>query len=59
VGQSPGAYALIQAETQAVTRCQEASGDLSVCAHQLRRTPALLTMIPVGDRPREIAVKLF
>ena len=34
----------------------EASGDLAVIK---MRTDSLLTMIPAGDRPQRVAIKLF
>jgi DNA-binding beta-propeller fold protein YncE len=37
----------------------QGSGDLSVIRIAADRARGLLTMIPVGDRPRELAVKLF
>jgi hypothetical protein len=37
----------------------EASGDMSVVRISSDRATALLTMIPVGDHPREIVTKLF
>jgi len=37
----------------------QASGDLSVIRVTSDRPSGLLTMVPVGDEPRELAVKLF
>jgi hypothetical protein len=37
----------------------QSSGDLSVIRISADRAGGLLTMIPVGDQPRELAVKLF
>jgi hypothetical protein len=37
----------------------QASGDLSIIRVTADRPSGLLTMIPVGDQPRELAVKLF
>jgi len=59
-GQSPGAMSFDPGEKpRLLLVVSEASGDLSVVRISSDRTTALLTMIPVGDHPREIAVKLF
>src|SRR5262249_8689688 len=59
-GQSPGALCFDPGEkARLLLVASEASGDLSVVRISTDRTTALLTMIPVGDHPREIAAKLF
>ena len=59
-GQSPGALTFDPGEKpRLLLVLSEASGDLSVVRISSDRTAALLTMIPIGDRPRELAVKLF
>jgi len=59
-GQSPGALSFDPGEKpRLLLVVSEASGDLSIVRISSDRTTALLTMIPVGDHPREIAVKLF
>jgi len=60
VGQSPGALCFDPGEKPRLFSLSAKHPAISVlCASSSDRTPALLTMIPVGDRPREIAVKLF
>jgi DNA-binding beta-propeller fold protein YncE len=57
VGQQPGACRFDRVgKENLLLVVNEGSGDLAVIRI---RTGSLLTMIPVGDRPRDIAVKLF
>jgi DNA-binding beta-propeller fold protein YncE len=59
-GQSPGALTFDPGEKpRLLLVLSEASGDLSVVRISADRSTALLTMIPIGDHPRELAVKLF
>jgi len=57
VGQSPGAIRFDPAENLLLV-VNRGSGDLSVIRARLEHQ-SLLTMIPVGDHPQELAVKLF
>jgi DNA-binding beta-propeller fold protein YncE len=59
-GQSPGALCFDPGEKpRLLLVLSEASGDMSVVRISSDRATALLTMIPVGDHPREIVTKLF
>jgi DNA-binding beta-propeller fold protein YncE len=59
-GQSPGALRFDPGEkARLLLVVSQASGDLSVIRIASDRPSGLLTMIPVGDQPRELAVKLF
>lgn len=59
-GQAPGAMTFDPEEKpRLLLVVSEASGDLSIVRITSDRAPALLTMIPVGDHPHDIAVKLF
>jgi len=55
VGQSPGALRFDPGENLILV-VDHASGDLGVVRV---RTNSTLTMVPVGDRPQDLAVKLF
>ncbi|HEY2461057.1 MAG TPA: hypothetical protein VGI16_09620 [Candidatus Acidoferrum sp.] len=57
VGQSPAAVRFDPAENLLLV-VNQGSGDLSVIRIRSDR-PSLLTMIPVGDRPQDLAVKMF
>jgi len=57
VGQSPDAIRFDPAENLLLV-VNRGSGDLSVIRARLENQ-SLLTMIPVGDHPQELAVKLF
>jgi DNA-binding beta-propeller fold protein YncE len=58
-GQLPGALAFSPGEKPSLLLvANQGSGDISVI--RVRSDgQSLLTMIPVGDRPQDIAVKLF
>jgi len=58
-GQSPGALVFSPGEKPSLLLvANQGSGDISVI--RVRSDgQSLLTMIPVGDRPQDIAVKLF
>ena len=59
-GQSPGALCFDPGEKpRLLLVLSEASGDMSVVRISSDRSTALLTMIPVGEHPREIVTKLF
>ena len=59
-GQSPGALCFDAGEKpRLLLVLGEASGDLSVVRISADRATALITMIPVGERPREIVTKFF
>ncbi len=59
-GQSPGALCFDPGEKpRLLLVLSEASGYLSVVRISSDRATALLTMIPVGERPREIVTKMF
>src|SRR5262249_16932924 len=59
-GQTPGALRFDPGDkARLLLVVSQASGDLSIIRITPDRTSALLTMIPVGDQPRELAVKLF
>jgi DNA-binding beta-propeller fold protein YncE len=59
VGQSPGALAFSPGPKPSLLLvANQGSGDLSVI-RILTDGQSLLTMIPVGDQPRDVAVKLF
>src|SRR5262249_5465022 len=56
-GQWPGALRFdFDPEEKLLVVVNQGSGDIAVIRTQ---TNSLLTMIPVGDRPQELAVKLF
>jgi YVTN family beta-propeller protein len=57
VGQGPGAVRFDPAENLLLVVNRD-SGDLAVIRARID-DPSLLTMIPVGDRPQGLAVKLF
>ena len=57
VGQSPDAIRFDPAENLLLV-VNRGSGDLAVIRARLENQ-SLLTMIPVGDHPQELAVKLF
>jgi DNA-binding beta-propeller fold protein YncE len=60
VGQSPGALCFDPGEKpRLLLVLGEASGDLSIVRISSDRATALITMIPVGDHPREVVTKLF
>ena len=59
-GQSPGALRFDTSDkARLLLVVSQSSGDLAVIRIASGRANALLTMIPVGDQPRELAVKLF
>jgi len=59
-GQQPGALRFDPGDkARLLLVVSQASGDLSVIRIASDRPSGLLTMIPVGDQPRELAVKLF
>jgi hypothetical protein len=59
-GQNPGALRFDPGDkARLLLVISQASGDLSVIRITPGRANGLLTMIPVGDQPRELAVKLF
>jgi DNA-binding beta-propeller fold protein YncE len=59
-GQVPGALRFDPGDkARLLLVVSQASGDLSVIRVTSDRASGLLTMIPVGDEPRELAVKLF
>jgi len=59
-GQVPGAMRFDPSDkARLLLVVSQASGDLSVIRVTSDRASGLLTMIPVGDEPRELAVKLF
>jgi DNA-binding beta-propeller fold protein YncE len=59
-GQNPGALRFDPGDTaRLLLVVSQASGDLSIIRISSDRASGLLTMIPVGDQPRELAVKLF
>jgi YVTN family beta-propeller protein len=59
-GQTPGALRFDPGhKARLLLVVSQASGDLSVIRITSDRASGLLTMIPVGDQPRELAVKLF
>ncbi len=55
VGQRPGVARFTPAE-ELLLVINEASNDLAVIR---TRTQSLITLIPVGDRPRDLAIKVF
>jgi DNA-binding beta-propeller fold protein YncE len=58
-GRSPGALAFDSVERPTLLLVvNQTSGDLAVIRISTEN-PALLTMIPVGESPRELAIKLF
>jgi DNA-binding beta-propeller fold protein YncE len=58
-GRSPDVLAFDSAERSSLLIvANQASGDLAVIRISTEN-PGLLTMIPVGENPRELAVKLF
>src|SRR5262249_37715432 len=58
-GQSPGALAFSPGEKPSLLLvANQASGDISVIRIR-SEAQSLLTMIPVGDRPQDLVVKLF
>jgi DNA-binding beta-propeller fold protein YncE len=59
-GQNPGALRFDPSDkARLLLVVSQASGDLSIIRIVSDRTNGLLTMIPVGEQPRELAVKLF
>lgn len=59
-GQTPGALRFDPGEKpRLLLVANEGSGDIAVIRITSGQTDNLITMIPVGDRPGEIAVKLF
>ena len=59
-GQSPGALRFDPGDkARLLLVVSQASGDLSIIRITSDRANGLLTMIPVGNQPRELAVKLF
>ena len=59
-GQAPGALRFDPGDkARLLLVVSQASGDLSVIRVTSDRPSGLLTMIPVGNQPRELAVKLF
>jgi len=59
-GQVPGALRFDPGDkARLLLVVSQASGDLSVIRISSDRANGLLTMVPVGDQPRELAVKLF
>jgi DNA-binding beta-propeller fold protein YncE len=59
-GQSPGALRFDPGDrARLLLVVSQGSGDLSVIRIASDRAGGLLTMIPVGEQPRELAVKLF
>jgi DNA-binding beta-propeller fold protein YncE len=59
-GQNPGALRFDPGDkARLLLVVSQASGDLSVIRIVSDRASGLLTMIPVGDQPRELAVKVF
>jgi len=59
-GQVPGALRFDPGDkARLLLVVSQASGDLSIIRITSDRPSGLLTMIPVGDQPRELAVKLF
>jgi len=59
-GQIPGALRFDPGDkARLLLAVSQASGDLSIIRVTSDRPSGLLTMIPVGDQPRELAVKLF
>ena len=54
-GQSPGAMRFVPDENLLIA-VNQSSGDIAVIRV---RTKSLLTMIPVGDHPQDLAIKLF
>jgi hypothetical protein len=59
-GQFPGALRFDPGDKpRLLLVVSQASGDLSIIRIASDRPSGLLTMIPVGDQPRELAVKLF
>ncbi|MGA2422198.1 MAG: hypothetical protein ABSG69_19150, partial [Candidatus Acidiferrum sp.] len=58
-GRSPGALAFDSSERPSLLLAvNQGSGDLAVIRISTDN-PGLLTMIPVGDAPKEVVVKLF
>jgi DNA-binding beta-propeller fold protein YncE len=59
-GQIPGALRFDPGDkARLLLVVSQASGDLSIIRITSDRPSGLLTMVPVGDQPRELAVKLF
>jgi DNA-binding beta-propeller fold protein YncE len=59
-GQNPGALRFDPGDkARLLLVVSQSSGDLSVIRISADRAGGLLTMIPVGDQPKELAVKLF
>jgi len=59
-GQNPGAVRFDPGDkARLLLVVSQSSGDLSIIRIAADRANGLLTMIPVGDQPRELAVKLF
>jgi len=59
-GQIPGALRFDPGDkARLLLAVSQVSGDLSIIRVTSDRPSGLLTMIPVGDQPRELAVKLF
>ena len=59
-GQNPGALRFDPGDkARLLLVVSQASGDLSIIRITSDRAGGLLTMIPVGEQPRELAVKLF
>jgi len=59
-GQAPGALRFDPGDKpRMLFVVNEGSGDLAVIRTTSGRTDNLITMIPLGDQPKEIAVKLF
>ena len=59
-GQNPGALRFDPGDrARLLLVVSQDSGELSVIRISADRAGGLLTMIPVGDQPRELAVKLF
>jgi len=60
VGSKPDALALTPSQTYLLV-CDTEAGDVAVVRTRVASTniPVLLTMIPVGREPRQIAIKNF
>jgi hypothetical protein len=59
-GQVPGALRFDPGDkARLLLVVSQGSGDLSIIRVAADRASGLLTMIPVGEQPRELAVKLF
>jgi DNA-binding beta-propeller fold protein YncE len=59
-GQVPGALRFDPGDkARLLLVVSQGSGDVSIIRVASDRASGLLTMIPVGEQPRELAVKLF